>query len=108
MYYLQKRVDDLSKGAYGHKWKGCDVYKSYQAMLEEISKEKRPDAMIIGVPPMLHGERVLHEYLVGRLFKGGIKPWSSPQLGIKTCRLTGRPFVCNGGRPGKGRDAPAC
>ncbi|KAK9908431.1 hypothetical protein WJX75_007736 [Coccomyxa subellipsoidea] len=51
----QKRVDDLSKGAYGHKWKGCDVYKSYQAMLEDVSKEKRPDAMIIGVPPMLHG-----------------------------------------------------
>ena len=63
--YLQKRVDDLSKGAYGHKWKGCDVYKSYQAMLEDVLKEKRPDAMIIGVPPMLHGEQGTHEQLLG-------------------------------------------
>ncbi len=55
----QKRVDDLSKGSYGHKWKGCPVYKSYQAMLEESKQENRPDAMIIGVPPMLHGEEAV-------------------------------------------------
>ncbi|BDA44533.1 Uncharacterized protein UNK4.17 [Coccomyxa sp. Obi] len=58
----QKRVDDLSKGAYGHKWKGCDVFKDYHAMLEASSQEKRPDAMIIGVPPLIHGSLDVPQY----------------------------------------------
>ncbi len=55
----QKRVDDLNKGPYGHKWKGCEVFKSHHAMLEASSQEKRPDAVIIGVPPLIHGRSAL-------------------------------------------------
>lgn len=53
---LQQRVDDLSSGPYGEKWKGCKVYKDYRAMLDKTSSEAKPDAMIIGVPPWLHGQ----------------------------------------------------
>lgn len=61
---LQKRVDDLSKGAYGHKWKGCAVFKDYHSMLDAASPDQRPDAMIIGVPPLLHGALVLLQSLL--------------------------------------------
>lgn len=47
-------MDDLSKGAHGQKWEGCKVYKDYHAMLADKS---HPDAMVIGVPPWMHGSR---------------------------------------------------
>ena len=33
------------------------MFKDYHEMLDKTTKEKKPDAMIIGVPPLLHGAR---------------------------------------------------
>ena len=53
---MQKRVKEHSHGENGHKWEGCQVFKDYHEMLEKTTKDKKPDAIIIGVPPWLHGE----------------------------------------------------
>lgn len=53
---MQQRVDELSSGPHGDKWRDCKVYTDYNAMLDKTSAEAKPDAMIIGVPPLLHGE----------------------------------------------------
>ena len=52
---VQQRVKEHSEGENGYKWEGCQVFKDYHKMLEKTSKDKKPDAMIIGVPPWLHG-----------------------------------------------------
>ena len=52
---VQQRVREHSEGENGYKWEGCQVFKDYHEMLEKTSKDKKPDAMIIGVPPWLHG-----------------------------------------------------
>ena len=54
---VQQRVKEHSYGEHGHKWEGCQVFKDYHEMLEKTTKDKKPDAIIIGVPPWLHGER---------------------------------------------------
>ncbi len=59
---MQQRVKEHSHGENGHKWEGCQVFKDYHEMLEKTTKDKKPDAIIIGVPPWLHGE---HEVLRG-------------------------------------------
>ena len=56
---MQQRVKEHSQGENGHKWEGCQVFKDHHEMLDKTTKEKKPDAMIIGVPPWLHGERQL-------------------------------------------------
>ena len=53
---MQQRVKEHSQGEHGHKWEGCQVFKDYHEMLEKTTKDKKPDAIIIGVPPWLHGE----------------------------------------------------
>ena len=52
---VQERVREHSKGENGYKWEGCQVFKDYHEMLEKTTKDKKPDAMVIGVPPWLHG-----------------------------------------------------
>ena len=52
---VQQRVKEHSEGENGYKWEGCQVFKDYHEMLEKTTKDKKPDAMIIGVPPWLHG-----------------------------------------------------
>lgn len=54
---MQQRVKEHSNGENGHKWEGCQVFTDYHEMLEKTTKDKKPDAIIIGVPPWLHGER---------------------------------------------------
>ena len=49
-------MKEHSHGENGHKWEGCQVFKDYHEMLEKTTKDKKPDAIIIGVPPWLHGE----------------------------------------------------
>ena len=53
---MQQRVKEHSLGEHGHKWEGCQVFKDHHEMLEKTTKDKKPDAIIIGVPPWLHGE----------------------------------------------------
>ena len=55
-WLVQQRVKEHSHGENGHKWEGCQVFKDYHEMLEKTTKDKKPDAIIIGVPPWLHGE----------------------------------------------------
>ncbi|KAK9814110.1 hypothetical protein WJX72_000797 [[Myrmecia] bisecta] len=49
----QQRVEDHSKGEFGSKWSKCKVYKDYHDMLAD--PEGKPDAVVIGIPPWLHG-----------------------------------------------------
>ncbi|KAK9807571.1 hypothetical protein WJX72_003082 [[Myrmecia] bisecta] len=49
----QKRIDTLSAGEHGDKWKGCKTFPSYQAMLDAPGGP--PDAVFIGLPPKFHG-----------------------------------------------------
>jgi predicted dehydrogenase len=65
--HVQQRVKEHSQGKDGHKWEGCQVFKDYHEMLDETTKDKKPDAMIIGVPPWLHGELLVLKALLYRL-----------------------------------------
>lgn len=48
----QQRVRQLSSGPHGEKWQGCAVHPNHHSML---ASDSRPDAVIIGIPPDLHG-----------------------------------------------------
>lgn len=53
MTELQKRIEEYQQGSFAKKWKGCKAFKDHQSMLQSAAK---PDGVIIGVPPAVHGD----------------------------------------------------
>ena len=50
---LQKRIEQYQHGPFAKKWEGCKAFKDHQSMLQSAAK---PDGVIVGVPPAVHGE----------------------------------------------------
>lgn len=53
---MQKRIEQYQQGPFAKKWEGCKAFKDHQSMLQSAAK---PDGVIVGVPPAVHGE-ILH------------------------------------------------
>ena len=49
---LQQRIEEYQQGPFADKWQGCKAFKDHQSMLQSAAK---PDGVIIGVPPAVHG-----------------------------------------------------
>ena len=81
---VQKRIDEYQQGAHAAKWEGCKAFKSYQAMIQSTQK---PEGVILGVPPAVHGKT-----LQGMQFS---LVWPSGFFTtLHLCRLLGQP--CQG------------
>lgn len=50
---MQKRIEEYQQGPHAKKWEGCEAFKDHKSMLQSAAK---PDGVIIGVPPAVHGE----------------------------------------------------